>query len=417
MALWRRKKSVPPTGELVVLPGASGLTLFGNDRDVDEFVSGLVDKLGSPRVVRRAVVNAALVGSTATAWASMSGKFVKLSPSSRKAVATMMPTRSGSPGYFSGALRASNGTIRSFIEWAPVDLGPQQAVAMQQAAMVLALQSAIHEVTEAVERVEGKVDVLNDLVRSQRVGNAIGDYRFLSTLAASVGSGSPLTATDWSTIEHLGAEITRDIETLRAYVRMRLVDGKERTSARARAERLVALSESHLDEILGAILLCEHNLMTWQRLKIARQMQTEAGQVEPALVAAGKVIELMQREDQQLVTALEREIDELTERRGLEGLAPIRRGEIEREAAALNKTIDWFAEQRTLDTTETTVLLPGFRESFEELMGNIADSSRSALRVVVDRVKGTPVIDVSEIEERASSDRPDGRAGEDDRSL
>ncbi len=384
--LKRRKRGTGRAGELVVVPSNSGLAVFGEPGAVERFVQEITQVAPRPGSLRRAVIDAAQIGATIGGLASTTGEYVQLSEKTMQQLAEHHPKRASS-GYFPGVVRAPDGSILSHIEWTPVDFAPQQMLMLQQAATMVALRMAIHEVTEATGRVEGKLDVVNDLVRSQRVGNAIGDYRFLAALGERVDAGEPLDETDWSTVEHLGAEITRDIESLRAFVRMRLADEQERGSTWSRAQRLAVLSASHFDEILGALLLCEHNLMTWQRLKIARHVHAELDRVESAVHAAQRALEANRHEDQRLVSDLEREIDELTEARGLEGLVPMKRKQIIEEAATLNGTVDWFAEQRTLDVTDTTVRLPGIRESMNALKDRAVDTSRSAKSAVTSRVR------------------------------
>ena len=214
-----------------------------------------------------------------------------------------------------------------------------------------------------------------------------------------------MSATDWSTIAHLGADITRDIDSLRTYIRRRLNDDRQRASTWSRADRLAALDSSHLDETLAALLLCEHNLMTWERLRLARHSDVEPERLHEVVEAAQRALEKHRDDDQALVTSLEAELDELTKRRGLEGLVPHKRRQLLETAASLNRSVDWFAEQRTLDVTETGIDLPGTLESGRELAHRSIEAGRSA----TSRARSLVSRDGNEAEQAPS---PEGATGD-----
>lgn len=385
--LRRRRKA--RVGELVAIQGATGITLFGEPGAVDRFIDELTSVTGRKRPVGRTLADVVGLGATAAAFAGTTGQYFQLSPTSLLELGLHGATSAGTPGFISGVVRNADGSISSLLELQPVDFSPQQALALQQAATTMALRMAIQEVAEAVQRVEGKLDVLSDLVRSQRIGNAIGDYKFLTALAERVDGGAPLTQTDWSTVEHLGSEITRDIEGLRAFIRLRLADDETSRSTRSRAERLERLAASHLDEMLGALLLSEHNLMTWERLRLARHVHAEIDQIEAMMAGAQRALAAHRDDDQTLVTELEREIDEMTTARGLEGLAPISRRRLVEHAETLNTAVDWFAGQRTLDVTESVMEQPDWATSARELGDRVSQTANSAKGAVVERVRRT----------------------------
>lgn len=383
--LRRRRKA--PSGELVAIPGATGITLFGEPGAVDQFIDELTSVTGRKRPVGRTLADVIGVGATAAGLVSASGQYFQLSPSSMLELGLHGPTAAGTPGFISGVVRNADGSISSFLEMQPVDFSAQQALALQQAATMMALRMAIQEVAEAVQRVEGKLDVLSDLVRSQRIGNAIGDYKFLTALAERVDGGAPLTQTDWSTVEHLGSEITRDIEGLRAFIRLRIADDETSRSTRSRAERLERLAASHLDEMLGALLLSEHNLMTWERLRLARYVHAEIDQIEAMMAGAQRALAAHRDDDQRLVSELEREIDEMAVARGLEGLAPLSSRRLIEHAESLNASVDWFAGQRTLEVTESVMDRPDWVTSARELGDRVAQTANSAKGALVERVR------------------------------
>lgn len=371
--------------ELTAVPTGSGLAVFGDAGAVDEFVGGLTSVAPRSSSVKRTALDVAQLASVVGVGRATDGQFVKLTPETMDRLRELGQTLEAGETY-AGVVRDDGGSILSHMTFTVADFDPQRALALQQWATTAALQAAIEEVAEAVNRVEGKLDVLSDLVRSQRVGHAIGDHRFLGPLVERVEAGERLSDDDWSTVQHLGADITRDIEALRQFVRARLADEESRRSTRSRADRLQTLVDSHLDEILGALLLCEHNLMMWHRVKLAR-VGGGRDQAAVSVERARAALDAHRVDDQRLVTALEEEIDALTEARGLEGLAVVSRGQLVEYAAMLNATVDWFADQRTLDVTDTEVALPGFRESLSTAKEAALDTTRVAKEKVAGRIR------------------------------
>ena len=102
-----------------------------------------------------------------------------------------------------GPIGTENGAFRSFVhngtgfagnlDWQPADLGSQRALVMQTTAIGMALRLAVKEVSDAVARVEGQVDRLVGMFRSERLGDAVGDHRTLEAMVEKcVGAtGSP----------------------------------------------------------------------------------------------------------------------------------------------------------------------------------------------------------------------------------
>ncbi len=78
-------------------------------------------------------------------------------------------------GFFRSFVRSGplrNSPFAGHLDWKPVELGPEQALAMQTMVVYLALRAAINDLTAAVERVEGKLDKLVTLARAERNRNA-----------------------------------------------------------------------------------------------------------------------------------------------------------------------------------------------------------------------------------------------------
>lgn len=388
--------------------------LAGDRSAIDAFVGSLTKSGGPSNSVRRAAVDVAQAGATVASLVASSGEYVRLSERTMSELAKHGPAAAGDSGYFSGVIRKADGSITSHIEWSPANLDPMQALALQQLATTMALRMAIEEVAQAVARVEGKVNDLVDLVKSERLGYAIADHRFLAELIERVDAGGDVSDIDWSTIAHLGADIGRDIEAIRAYIRLRLADEKERRSTRSRAERLEELAESKLEVVLAALVLAEHNLATWQRLRIARHATHEPSRLTEVTKSAEKHLTLQQAADQELVTDLENAIDALTESRGLEGLSVTKRKQLIERAEEANDVVDWFAGERMLEVTDSDVQQPGFKQSVNELSNRIVRGSRLATAAAKQKLPKLGRDDAPMEELEMGDDRADLPAGDRD---
>jgi hypothetical protein len=404
---WKQDKKVSESLEAIftVSPAPGGLVVAGHRADVDRFVTEIT-KVGGPTAsVRRVALEGASLIASAAVIGAASGEYVRLSQRTLAELQRLgaVPTDSG---FYSGAIRSADGAIASFVEWAPVSLDPTQALAIQQLALTAALRAAIKEVAEAVARVESKVDDLVDLIKSERLGYAIADHGFLGRLIDSVDRGEGITDTDWSTIAHLGASISRDIEAIRTYLRFRIHDDEKRRSARSRADRLQTLVESRLEIVLAALVLAEYNLASWERIRISRLGQEDRRRVVGLSEATQAALAAQDVADQQLVTDLEAAIDAQTVARGLEGLEPVMSRRLKERAVKINSVIDWFADQRGLDVTASEVNLPGMRESLREAgrraggaANEVADYAKKTVRRTSDDQAAMEAADEPELKE------------------
>lgn len=386
----RRSEPEPPgTADLVVTPTDSGLLLAGDRSAIERYVESLGSILGGRGSIRRKALDTASMASTVGALRASSGEYVKFSRSTAEQLSKLGRVPSATDGYFQGALRATDGSIRSFVEWAPVDFAPEQALALQQAATMMALRAAINEVTEAIERVEGKLDVLTDLVRSERIGRAIADFRMLSQLADRIDAGEALGDTDWSTLAHMGAEIGRDIESLRSFVKLRLVTISDVPGWRhsARADALESLIDAKLPDVLGLLVVCEQNYSLWQRCRLARVASSEPDRLDDALRHMRAELAGQSKADQELLDELTDVVAVLAEIRGLEGLNPMTARKLTSVTTELDRSLDWFAEQRTLDHDWTPARAPRLRESLRDLTARGAGVARSAPRSIAKRIR------------------------------
>jgi hypothetical protein len=364
----------------------------GDRSAIDHYIESLGSIDGGHRSLRRTALDATSLASTLWAVHATSGEYVQFSKRTLEQLSKHGGVPAANSGYFQGTVRAGDGSILSFVEWTSVNFGPEQALALQQAATMMALRAAIQEVTAAIERVEGKLDVLTDLVRSERIGRVLADFRTLSRLADRLDAGESIGDTDWSSVAHVGPEIARDVESLRAFVRLRLVSVGDIPAWRsgARADALSSLIEAHLPDVLGLLVVCEHNLSLWQRCRLARVANVEPQRLNDALRDAQATLAAHTSDDQRLLDDLTGIVAILAEIGGLEGLNPVTSRKLASVTTELDHSLDWFAEQRTLDHDWTPDRPPQLRESLKDLASRGNDLVRGAGRVVAHRARPQP---------------------------
>lgn len=181
-------------------------------------VTGLVSSSSTKRILADGL---AVAGNVA-ALARTHREYFEFSPRALELLREhgAIPTKDGFNRSFVRSGSAGNSPFAGNLDWKTVSLGPEQALAAQTMLATLALRHAIHDLAAAVERVEGKVDKLVTLARTERIGHAAGDRRTIEALVERVRSQGRISSTDWSTVASLGPLIARDIEaSARAWYR------------------------------------------------------------------------------------------------------------------------------------------------------------------------------------------------------
>src|SRR6266508_1972828 len=268
--VFRRRERKPTHGAgLVGQPG--GVLVAGDATAVESVVAQLVEIGGAGARIASSstVADLAAAGSTAGALIATHGQYVRLTARSMELIEEHGLVQSEG-GSFWGFVRGSK-RITGVLDFEKVNLGPEQMMALQTAAVGLALRAAIKEVQAAVERIEGKVDDVIDLLRSARLGNVLGTRRLLEPLVERDRSDGRISTTDWSAVAGLGADIARGIEALRAHIRSQLeeAEGGWRPGERVGAAEQLFERKGLLNESLALLVVAEHNLGAWHELRIA----------------------------------------------------------------------------------------------------------------------------------------------------
>jgi hypothetical protein len=379
-----------PSDELELAVVDDGLLVRGQAEQIEMLTAELHRGPGRVRVAPQGLFDTLATAAGVAGVAATHATYFKLSAES---LAALMAANGGQvpSGLFSGVTRGGAGSILKHLQLSKVDLGPEQALSLQLAAATVALRMAIAEVQKAVERVEGKVDEVVRLIRSERLGDALGDQRTLSRLVDRLEATGKVSLTDWSSVAAMGPAIVRDIEELRAHVRL-TVDGEVKAWTGSRldaAEKM--LDEARLRETLALLVLVEQNHNLWQTLRIAHVRQTEPDHLESTLADARAALAGDTESDQALVESLDRVLGTLLRPSGLEGFSPIQAPRLRAAGDDMSEMLTWFADQRLLDRVPVEVEeMPGVKDSAELVVRTAVDGAKTVKGAARDLVRRRP---------------------------
>jgi len=373
---WRRKKNsgVPGADDLPdgahavveIVSVGSGIIVQGDPLAVTAFVDQMVDGTAGRGRPRRVPADALAVAGDLFALAKTHREYIEFSDRARKLLETH------------GAIKTENGFFRSFVrsgqefagnlDWTPVNLGPEQALALQSAAAQLALRAAIKDVIVAIERVEDKVDQLVKMTRAERLGAAVGDRHTLVPIVERARSAGRISHTDWSTVASLGPLIARDVSALRSYVQQQLKEVKESPFTRRRAEEAKDLRDQLIKESLALLVVTEENYALWQSLRISHAFTHEARSLQATVEDVQSQLTTLKQADQRLADDLHETLLRLTAPTGYEGFAPLQRGRLRDYGTELREVTSWFVDQRNLDLAYDEAFdYPGLSDSLTKV--------------------------------------------------
>ena len=354
-----------------------GVLVSGSADAVRSLVAQLTE-VGGEQLAASPVAptDALAVFATGFADGATSSQYVRFTPKSEQLLEQFGAVPNGSGGFHT-FVRGSDNKITSNLEWAATSAGPERALAFQTAAIGLALRTAVKNVEAAVARVEDKVDQVVAMLRSERLGNVLGDRRTLDNLVAHLDAGDPLSVADWTSVASLGPAITRDLEKLRAHLRTQVddVDGSWRPRQRV-SEADELLANGLLTETLGLLLLAEHNFSQWQRLRIQRIADDEPEKLEGAIRQAKGAMDEHLTADQEFLALFASVQDEIFEPRDLDGLAIIQTRRLSRAENELIDLTRWFADQRLL---EFEAVDPRDRPGVRDSVAGVIDAGRNRI--------------------------------------
>lgn len=211
----------------------------------------------------------------------------------------------------SGALRGNvrdHGRFAGELAFESASFGAEQALALQTAAVSMALRTAIADVQAAVEAVDQKVSDVQKRVRSREVGEVVGTYRFLQQVVHSTRARGHLLDADWDQVAGSRRDLEIALESLRAYVADSLndIDDDDSLPKRESAVKRIA-SPKGVAGSLRLILIAEQALHLLEYLRLERIRITDPDHVPSALAEARRTLAQQRERDAVLVrTAVER---------------------------------------------------------------------------------------------------------------
>lgn len=181
-----------------------------------------------------------------------------------------------------------------------VDISPERLMSAQLAMATLALEAAIQDVQEAVERVEAKVELLRDHIEADRVGSVGGLNRFLRRHATRLAENGHLPDGDWSGIDAVAAQIDQSLVTIEAFINKRLAAVENEGSGIGdRVDALNLLAD--LGEALTLLLVAEDNQLVFEQLRLHRIRAADPDRFEAAVRASVELIADQRAGDRELI--------------------------------------------------------------------------------------------------------------------
>jgi hypothetical protein len=384
--VFRRKSQ-----ELVIVWNGDGLMVEGDPGLVELVAAQLMEPGGRVRRSRQPVADLFAAGTAAYALAATHREYFQFSAQALQRLAEhgAIPSPDAT-GFFRSFVRDGKGFAGN-LDWAPVSFSPEQALSLEVAAATMALRAAIADVKKAVERVEGKVDQVVRLVRAERLGHVLGDRQVLSSLVGRLDAGGPLSDTDWQSVAHLGADMVRDLEAARSYLRLALEDDPTGMPRHRVGVATDLLDDTLVRETLALLVVSESNLGMWQRLRIAQVAKSEPEHLAGAVEHAREFLASQRDADQALADKLAGFTELVASPIGLEGLTVIQTVKLKRVVRELSDLTAEFVDQRCLDLAATAeVDYPGARESAAYVARRTRDAGADVVRtagVIVDSLR------------------------------
>jgi hypothetical protein len=285
---------------------------------------------------------------------------------------------------------AKDGTIAGHGALKPLATSSTQALSAQLALVTLSLTAAIKEVQAAVERVESHVEVLRDLVESQRTGDILGLHTRLVRRATAVGLEGSVSNTDWQGIDDEGYGTENTIASLRTYIRKRLRAAMdEGTRIGGRVEALEGVRD--LSETLALLVVAQDNLFLFQQLRLVRIRDTEPERLGAAIDETRDLLSTQIKEDQEILDQVRLLLDERVSVDALEIHRFVAARSVGTLAAEIDEMLTWFAAQRALHYEPVLIPpVPGVSDALAEIRergGDAAVEARRVLGTVAGRVR------------------------------
>lgn len=333
------------TEELLVFLDDHGLLVQGDPGRAELAIAQLLERSGidTRDVTRVSLSEAAAVGATGMALAASSGEYLRLTAESAQKVKEL-----GEQFDANGALRGyvrDNGRFAGQLGFEKVPMAAEQALALQTAAVSLALRSAIKNVQEAVERVEGKVDRINRHLASRLRGDVIGTYRHLNDVVEATNARGYLLEADWDSVAGVRNQLNQDLETMRSFINAEAAELRRNVRVPKRESMLKAMhaEPGNVGDVLALMLVVEQSLHLYEYLRLQHVRHREPQHVTSALSDARKTLEAHASANETLVAYMRGAIEAARVVEPLEIHRVISRRGLKREASAADARVRDFA--------------------------------------------------------------------------
>ena len=253
------------------------------------------------------LADAGAVGATAAGARAASEELLRPTAGSLEKLREFGAQLDGS-GAVRAYVRGDGGKFAGQLTFETVSFGAEQALAMQTAAVSLALRSAIADVQAAVEAVDQKVSDIQKRVRARQVGEVVGTYRYLRQVVESTRTRGQLLEADWDQVAATRRDLEIALESLRAYAADSIndVDGDDPLPKRETAIRRIA-SPKGVAGSLRLIVIAEQALCFLEYLRLERIRITDPDHLSSALADARRALTVQCERDAALVrTAVQR---------------------------------------------------------------------------------------------------------------
>ncbi len=367
--------------ELVTIPDEFGTVVIGTDQELEEFAQrweraeggGSVVGLAAPDIQKLVHLAPELINTAKTA------RYV-FGPS------LWMQAKDPAPGtivtYHRMTRSASSGKILANPRIGAPPVAAAGAAAPPVAAALIAMEVALDQLAERIEArldvIEDKVDELLRFATAQRLGDVHGSLRLLKRKLSEVNEGHQLTATEWSTIAHLGTDLERDVERLRQHAMQLLSTLCVDDPATKRADKLKSIVEKgRMCETLQLLLMAQQSLYIWQRLRLERVVSAEPDFVAQTTASARTTLREQFDADNDLAARLRNTLDNYAALRVNEVHHQLAARTMTRYRAPLAEMVDKFIEIRGLQVDGWLgVQHAGFRDAVNAVASKTAEITR-----------------------------------------
>lgn len=333
--------------DLVVIDDEFGTALLGTDEAIEEFANNL-DALMAP--VRPA---------SGTALSQLKNQaFGKRSVSSAYMVGVQAHELFARPK--SGAVityhrMVRDASSRKILSNARIPnpgavAGPQMAAL---AALEVAISAQFDALQEHLDVIEDKVDEILRLASAERIGDVYGHYRLLTQRVGELAKGHALTATDWSSIAHLGVDLEVGVERLRVHALKQLESIDPQAGPGRRGEQLESmLRKGRLVETLRLLLVAQKSLLLWQKLRLEQVRTSESHHLDQTISSARSTLREQYEADTDLLRKLRGVIEVYTVLRPSEAHHKLAARNLTKRREELKQMLDEFMRVRNLQLAE-----------------------------------------------------------------